>query len=314
MNFKRIKLIYILMPLFLIVIVSCEKQTKNEAPPILQEVVTMKIPPIEKQPDKAESGEQSLSLNMGGALPDASGAQVVPGQEVVAQTDSGSKVDTGSNSDSLPEVASITGVVPSTGTEIISQTGSVAPVRSTEADNKADILPDVNPAKADTDITKVVKTHSPSDDLMTGSIENKALLPAVDIDGQIREEKLFYIAKGKIDPFEPLIKEKPPVEVTQETSEEDIPQRILTPLEKLDFGQMKLVAILTRESGSVAMVQEATGKGYIVNIGTYIGRNSGQIVSIEKDKLVIQEKVKDYKGNVVDRFQELKLNKLEDKG
>ncbi len=93
-----------------------------------------------------------------------------------------------------------------------------------------------------------------------------------------------------------------------------MPQRVLTPLEKLDFSQMKLVAILNKEAGSVAMVQEASGKGYIVNIGTYIGRSSGQVVSIEKDKLVIQEKVKDYKGNVVDRFQELKLNKIDDKG
>ncbi len=86
----------------------------------------------------------------------------------------------------------------------------------------------------------------------------------------------------------------------------------MTPLEKLDFSQMKLVAVLIRDSGNVAMIQESTGKGYLVNIGTYVGPNSGQVIKIEKDMLVIQEQKKNYKGIVTDNFQEMKLNKLDE--
>ncbi|MBF0199761.1 MAG: pilus assembly protein PilP [Desulfamplus sp.] len=130
----------------------------------------------------------------------------------------------------------------------------------------------------------------------------------------VDDEKQYYTGKGKIDPFDPLIKDTPNAPEEKVVVEEEVPRRILTPLEKLDFSQMKLVAVLSRDSGSVAMVQESGGKGYLVNVGTYIGRNSGQVIKIEKDKLVIQEQVKDYQGKVTDRFQEMKLNKLDDKG
>ncbi|MBF0111424.1 MAG: pilus assembly protein PilP [Desulfamplus sp.] len=171
------------------------------------------------------------------------------------------------------------------------------------------------PAKVEEDKKE---EQSPSQEPPTAASSPKQeveeLLALDDVLKETTEENLFYIVKGKIDPFDPLLKEKAPVQETQEVAKEDVPQRVLTPLEKLDFGQIKLVAILSRESGSVAMVQEATGKGYIINIGTYIGRNSGQVVSIEKDKVVVQEKVKDYKGNIGDSLRELKLNKLDDKG
>lgn len=95
---------------------------------------------------------------------------------------------------------------------------------------------------------------------------------------------------------------------------DEVPHRILTPLEELNITQLKLVATLNKDSGSLAMVQESSGKGYLVSIGTYIGQNSGQVVKIEQDKLVIQELVKDSWGNVVERLQEMKFNKLDDKG
>ena len=132
---------------------------------------------------------------------------------------------------------------------------------------------------------------------------------------QVEAVKIYYTGEGKVDPFDPLIKDAPPPEKRVEVVEKEMPRRILTPLEKLDFSQMKLVAVMGREFGNIAMVQESGGKGYLVDIGTYIGKNSGQVVAIEKDKLLIQEQVKDYKGNTVERFQEMKLNKLvEDKG
>lgn len=245
--FIRVQLIYILIPLLVITLFSCEQKAKEEKPPIAQNVVTMKITPIAKEPVKSDVADTKTST---------------------PSTDDSTNRDLTFNIDKTPA----------------STPENLPPKVQEEPKSEED---------SDTD----------------------GLLSSVGISGEISEEKLFYIAKGKTDPFEPLIKEKPPVEEPKETIEEDnVPQRVLTPLEKLDFSQMKLVAILNKEAGSVAMVQEASGKGYIVNIGTYIGRSSGQVVSIEKDKLVIQEKVKDYKGNVVDRFQELKLNKIDDKG
>ena len=35
--------------------------------------------------------------------------------------------------------------------------------------------------------------------------------------------------------------------------------------------------------GNSAIVEDATGKGYVIRKGTYIGLNSGQVIKIEKD-------------------------------
>lgn len=281
--FIRVQLIYILIPLLVITLFSCEQKAKEEKPPIAQNVVTMKITPIAKEPVKSDVADTKTST---------------------PSTDDSTNRDLTFNIDKTP-----------------ASTPENLPPKVQEAPN--DNLPPKVQEESNDNLTPKPQ-EEPNDNLTTKVQEEPkseedsdtdGLLSSVGISGEISEEKLFYIAKGKTDPFEPLIKEKPPVEEPKETIEEDnVPQRVLTPLEKLDFSQMKLVAILNKEAGSVAMVQEASGKGYIVNIGTYIGRSSGQVVSIEKDKLVIQEKVKDYKGNVVDRFQELKLNKIDDKG
>ena len=116
-----------------------------------------------------------------------------------------------------------------------------------------------------------------------------------------------YEPKSQLDPFMPLIQEKAPG--PSEVLEPDKPQRILTPLEKMALSQIKLVAVVIGENKKISMVEEATGKGYEVRIGTYMGKNGGQVVDIQSDHIVVKELVADFKGIVTERFQELKLHK-----
>ncbi|MFO7885861.1 MAG: pilus assembly protein PilP [Desulfobacteraceae bacterium] len=121
-----------------------------------------------------------------------------------------------------------------------------------------------------------------------------------------------YVSKGRVDPFAPLIKtEKQAEGKAKEGDVKKAPERILTPLEKLDYSQMKLVAIVGAESGNMAMVEESGGKGYIVRIGTYIGKNSGRVADIKRDRIIIQERVKNFKGDFEERSREMKLHKKE---
>jgi len=117
----------------------------------------------------------------------------------------------------------------------------------------------------------------------------------------------IYNPKGKIDPFEPLFKEKKVVAQTEvKKKKKRIPR---TPLERIDLSQLKLVAIVLAKSGNRAMVEEASGKGYVISTGTYIGTNSGKVVKIDKDRVVVAEEVEDVTGNVSIRNSELKLPK-----
>ncbi|MCP4745857.1 MAG: hypothetical protein GY874_06895 [Desulfobacteraceae bacterium] len=119
-----------------------------------------------------------------------------------------------------------------------------------------------------------------------------------------------YIAEGRFDPFEPLFKEEAQVQTPIATKGKSKRKRIpQTPLERVAIAQLKLSAIIRAPSGNKALVEDATGKGYVVRNGTYIGLNSGQVVRIEKNRIVIEEEVENILGELTLRDKELKLQK-----
>jgi len=103
-----------------------------------------------------------------------------------------------------------------------------------------------------------------------------------------KEEAYSYNPAGKPDPFKPFIQLTP--------SKERRGGR-LTPLQKYDISQLKLVAIITIPKGNnVALVEDSAGKGYFLKKGTVIGKNDGKVKSILKDKVIIQEVYQDIFG------------------
>jgi len=135
------------------------------------------------------------------------------------------------------------------------------------------------------------------------------------------EKRELYSPSGKVDPFAPLFREETgtarpePESAPQDTKDTDakkpgirkrLPQG---PLEKVDLSQLKLVGIIRAESGNKAMVEEASGKGYIINRGTYIGINSGKVAEILRDRVIVEEEGEDPSGEMVIRKRELKLQK-----
>jgi type IV pilus assembly protein PilP len=117
----------------------------------------------------------------------------------------------------------------------------------------------------------------------------------------------LYNPEGKLDPFEPLFKKE---QVSLAAGTKKIKRRKpLTPLERVNLSQLSLVGIIQAPSGSRALVQESSGKGYVVKKGTYIGTNSGKIVQILKDSIIVEEESEDIYGKVSTVQKQLKLQK-----
>ncbi len=114
-----------------------------------------------------------------------------------------------------------------------------------------------------------------------------------------------YNPEGKIDPFASLFKEEPAVKPDKKR-EKRIPR---TPIEKVDVSQLKLVGVILAPSGNKAMVEESSGKGYIITEGTPIGIHWGKVVKILKDTIIVEEEVEDIYGKTTKRKRELKLQK-----
>ncbi len=188
-----------------------------------------------------------------------------------------------------------------------------APDTEKAAENAAEKTPDSEGEKA-------LRTPEESAADASAAEENESLAAISDIAGQDEGQLMLtaYDPKGKADPFEPLFKEeakekkKTEVASAQDSSKPKTPPRRLTPLEKLDLDQLKLVGIIRAESGNKALVEEASGKGYIIVKGTYIGIRSGIVVEIKQDRIVVEEKEEDVLGKVIVRKRELKFNRPEE--
>ena len=62
------------------------------------------------------------------------------------------------------------------------------------------------------------------------------------------------------------------------------PNNVLTELQNFEAGQLKLVAVMAFQDKKIAMLEDITSKGHLVEQGTAIGRY-GIVTSIEPDLL-----------------------------
>lgn len=116
-----------------------------------------------------------------------------------------------------------------------------------------------------------------------------------------------YDPTGKRDPFQPFIATQTPVRPV----DENVP---LTPLQKYDLSQLRLVAIIvgTATGEGSALVEDSEGKGYIIKKGVYIGSNFGKVKAVLKDRVIIEERYKDYMGQVREKEIVMRLHPPEE--
>jgi len=94
-----------------------------------------------------------------------------------------------------------------------------------------------------------------------------------------------YDPTGRRDPFRP-----PRAAANVHTGEQ------MTPLQRYEIGQLRLVAIIYDTSQPRAVVEDDAGLGYIVRVGTPIGPNDGTVRAIERGRVLIQEDSVDFYG------------------
>ncbi len=103
-----------------------------------------------------------------------------------------------------------------------------------------------------------------------------------------------YQLENRTDPFMPFLTEKATASVsaTDEIVDDDIN---LSGMRQFEPGQLSLVAILSSNSLKMAMVEDVTGKGYIINEGTPIGRR-GVVTEIKEEQVYVTETARTRSG------------------
>lgn len=119
-----------------------------------------------------------------------------------------------------------------------------------------------------------------------------------------------YDPTGKPDPFKSFIL----AAAAQEETAPKVVRRQLTPLQKMPLSEIEagLKAIIWGQLGSKALVEDATGKGYVVQEGTYVGQNDGIVKKIYEDRIIVEEYRRDPgKDRLEPNEVVLKLKKVE---
>ncbi len=102
-----------------------------------------------------------------------------------------------------------------------------------------------------------------------------------------RASDFVYQREGRPDPFMPFIKDK----VVQEVDVEVEEYGVLTGMQKFEPGQLTVVAIVQKQQGPIAMVQDSTGKGYLISAGEKLGRN-GVVEEITDNMILVKQQYK----------------------
>jgi type IV pilus assembly protein PilP len=104
---------------------------------------------------------------------------------------------------------------------------------------------------------------------------------------------------GRRDPFRPF---------TLNTHTHSRPRETLSPLERYELGQLKLVGIVWHVKEPSAMIEDSAGLGYVVKVGTPIGPNDGKIKAIQPDQIIVEETYVDLFGAKKRREVNIKLS------
>ena len=110
-------------------------------------------------------------------------------------------------------------------------------------------------------------------------------------------EAIFtYDPTGRRDPFRSYILEQ-----------QNIDTATRGPLERFDLAQLRLDAVIWGTKRERALIRDPSGRGYVVQTGTAIGKNSGRVVRIGDSVVVVEETYVDHVGERTKKNIEMRI-------
>jgi Tfp pilus assembly protein PilP len=104
-----------------------------------------------------------------------------------------------------------------------------------------------------------------------------------------------YLPAAKPDPFKPFLEMDQVLQRKKQEEQQNkaaVKGRPISPLQRAEIAQFRLVGIAGDDSRRTAIVEErGTKKFYPLSVGTYIGPNEGRVAEILADRVVVEERV-----------------------
>ena len=100
-----------------------------------------------------------------------------------------------------------------------------------------------------------------------------------------------YSPMGKRDPFRSYL-----VDLTEQRQVQQVSTRKKEETEAYELEQYRLTGLITGTSQPKAMVEDPSGRGHVVRIGSHLGKNGGRLVRISNVAIVVLEEARDPTG------------------
>jgi type IV pilus assembly protein PilP len=107
-----------------------------------------------------------------------------------------------------------------------------------------------------------------------------------------------YVVGQRRDPFTSLLKIRKPL---QDESEP------LTPLQQFGLKELRLSAIVVGKGEPKAMVVAPDKKAYFLSAGVKVGRNQGVVREIATDGVIVEERFRDFSGEIRTEIEKITL-------
>jgi hypothetical protein len=105
---------------------------------------------------------------------------------------------------------------------------------------------------------------------------------------------------GKRDPFRSFVLD---IKAMQEVDR--------GPLAQFDLAQLSVVAVIWADANKRALVEDPSGRSYIVGEGAPIGKNNGKILRIDDNLVLVQETYSDLFGDSTSKDIEMRIRHTE---
>lgn len=114
------------------------------------------------------------------------------------------------------------------------------------------------------------------------------------------DDNYRYDPTGKPDPFRSYVKVF--------LSHQQDRKSPATPLESFDLSQLRVTAVIWGSDRPRALINDPSGKGYIISVGTPVGKNNGRVIRIDDNLVLVKETYVDFRGQASTKDIKMRLH------
>lgn len=129
---------------------------------------------------------------------------------------------------------------------------------------------------------------------------DKSAVPDASDNGYaVAAQDYFYDPRGKRDPFRSF---------RFVLDEDSSNQEVSGPLGDFELGQLELSAVIWDAGNPRALIIDPGGRSFIVREGSQIGKNSGQVIHIGDNLVLVKETYENFAGEQTTKDVELRIS------